>query len=138
MTNKKAKAPKKQPPSARAKSGSRAGKQGGQGKPVQSLRAQRLARVSAWLPGDKLLAVGHAIQQQLTADGYWPPNDGEKVMGQDYGYDNNTMGLFLNNIQDILKKDVPPYRFSFDAAFAASSLGYSVNRLTGEVDLRTQ
>jgi hypothetical protein len=78
--------------------------------------------------------IAAALGGQLKADGWWPPNDLNKVLGKDYHYDNNTIALLLQRVSHQLANGTPPVGFVFDDAFAAAAVAMEVADLIAAID----
>src|SRR5437870_5415013 len=66
---------------------------------------------------DKTHMVSAAVASQLHNEHHWPPNDMTKVMGDDYRYDQFTLGNFLAAVQWNLAHGTPSYKFTYDGPF---------------------
>ena len=79
-------------------------------------------------------AVALAVADQLQLERHWPPEDFNKVMAADYGYDLPSLANFLAAVHSKLE---PNYNFQFDVNFIKSSLSKSVSELTGAIYAKT-
>ena len=83
------------------------------------------------------IAVAGTVASQLSSEHRWPPNNLNKVMGDDYHYDVNTISNFLVAVRWHLAYGSPRYYFEFDRNFAEDALDLTVAELTGSVNANT-
>jgi hypothetical protein len=83
------------------------------------------------------IAVAAAVANQLRHESHWPPNDLNKIMGDDYHYDRNTMTNFLVAVRWHLAYGAPHFYFVFNDKFIVNALSLNTAQLTGRVDANT-